>query len=339
MPHLLACPTSSVFITTATFRNIVWHDGFRGLYRGLGATILGYLPTWAIYFAVYDGIKTHFGEAPLGLDTPVAKSERLYPAPSAKGYQPIVREHPWSLHILSAMIAGATSTICTNPLWVIKTRFMVRVFSSSLMPRRLHHGGQTQSRSETRYRHTLDAAITIYRSEGIRAFYRGLLPSLLGITHVAVQFPLYEKLKIVARALRPSHPMCYENITKTLTESHSPDRPLPAHTILFCSAVAKMTASIATYPHEVVRTRLQTQRRLLLQSGAPRKRSGIVRTTTKILHFEGWRGLYKGLSVNLIRTVPNSAVTMLTCVLAAPFQRSIQRSNYCGTAASTDTKY
>jgi hypothetical protein len=27
------------------------------------------------------------------------------------------------------MIAGATSTICTNPLWVIKTRFMVRVFS------------------------------------------------------------------------------------------------------------------------------------------------------------------------------------------------------------------
>ena len=90
---------------------------------------------------------------------------------------------------------------------------------------------------------------------------------------------------------------------------------MPAHTILFCSAVAKMTASVATYPHEVVRTRLQTQRRLLLPSGAPRKRSGIVRTTRKIIHFEGWRGLYKGLSVNLLRTVPNSAVTMLSCVL------------------------
>ena len=98
-------------------------------------------------------------------------------------------------------------------------------------------------------------------------------------------------------------------------ERHSHDRPVPAHTILFCSAVAKMTASVATYPHEVVRTRLQTQRRLLLPSGAPRKRSGIVRTTRKIIHFEGWRGLYKGLSVNLLRTVPNSAVTMLSCVL------------------------
>ena len=79
-----------------------------------------------------------------------------------------------------------------------------------------------------------------------------------------------------------------------------------------------MTASVATYPHEVVRTRLQTQRRLLLSSGAPRKRSGIINTTRKIIHFEGWRGLYKGLSVNLIRTVPNSAVTMLTCVSVLP---------------------
>jgi solute carrier family 25 folate transporter 32 len=76
-----------------------------------------------------------------------------------------------------------------------------------------------------------------------------------------------------------------------------------------------MTASVATYPHEVVRTRLQAQRRLLLPTGGPpRKRSGIVRTTRKIIHFEGWRGLYRGLSVNLFRTVPNSAVTMLTCV-------------------------
>lgn len=86
--------------------------------------MLGYLPTWAIYFAVYDSIKSAFGEPPMG--TP---RERLYPAAQVKGYQPVMREHPWSLHILSAMVAGGTSTLCTNPLWVIKTRFMVRVFN------------------------------------------------------------------------------------------------------------------------------------------------------------------------------------------------------------------
>lgn len=100
-------------------------NGIRGLYRGLGPTLLGYLPTWAIYFTVYDGIKDYFGE-PRESD----ERERLYPAPHAKGYQPVMREHPWSLHLLSAMTAGAASTMCTNPLWVIKTRFQVSYTSS-----------------------------------------------------------------------------------------------------------------------------------------------------------------------------------------------------------------
>ncbi|RDB22317.1 Mitochondrial substrate carrier family protein W [Hypsizygus marmoreus] len=262
----------------ATIKTILHDSGFRGLYRGLGPTILGYLPTWAIYFAVYDGIKTFFGEPPMGGSS--GARERLYPAAQVKGYQPVVREHPWGLHILSAMTAGAASTICTNPLWVIKTRFM------------------TQTRDEVRYRHTLDAALTIYRTEGPRAFYRGLVPSLLGIAHVAVQFPLYEQLKRLAQG--------------------DSDVPLTPDTILLCSAISKMTASIATYPHEVVRTRLQTQRRPLaddLSSDGMVKqhvRGGIIYTTRKLVRKEGWTGLYRGLSINLIRTVPNSAVTMLT---------------------------
>jgi len=105
-----------------TVKTIIKHDGLRGMYRGLGPTILGYLPTWAIYFAVYNGIKIHFGDAPLGGERP---RDRIYPAAQVKGYQPIMREHPWGLHMGSAMAAGAVSTICTNPLWVIKTRFMV----------------------------------------------------------------------------------------------------------------------------------------------------------------------------------------------------------------------
>jgi solute carrier family 25 folate transporter 32 len=91
-----------------------------------------------------------------------------------------------------------------------------------------------------------------------------------------------------------------------------------------------MTASIATYPHEVVRTRLQTQRRPLADDMSSdgmvkrHSRRGVVYTAKKIVIKEGWSGLYKGLSVNLIRTVPNSAVTMLTYVprpfCSGPFQ-------------------
>lgn len=261
-----------------TVKTILRDNGIRGLYRGLGPTILGYLPTWAIYFTVYDGIKGVFGEPPMG--STVNQKNRLYPAAQVKGYQPLTREHPWGLHIMSAMIAGAASSICTNPLWVIKTRFM------------------TQTREEVRYRHTVDAALTIYRTEGMRAFYRGLLPSLLGIAHVAVQFPLYEQLKLWAQ--------------------NGSNGPLPNSTILLCSAISKMTASLATYPHEVVRTRLQTQRLPVAEDmssdGMIRSHPGrgVVYTTKKLVRKEGWTGLYKGLSVNLLRTVPNSAVTMLT---------------------------
>ena len=133
--------------STDTIKSVWRYSGFKGFYRGLGPTILGYLPTWAIYFAVYDGIKTTFGEVPLGVQAPPppapsklgspvvrvddrGKERVLYPAAQPKGYQPVVREHPWGLHIMSAMIAGAASTTCTNPLWVIKTRFMVHFTST-----------------------------------------------------------------------------------------------------------------------------------------------------------------------------------------------------------------
>ena len=98
--------------------------------------------------------------------------------------------------------------------------------------------------------------------------------------------------------------------------------PLRSGTILLCSAMAKMTASVATYPHEVVRTRLQTLR---LPIAEDLSSDGMIKTHTKrsiiyivrkIIQKEGWTGLYKGLSVNLFRTVPNSAVTLLTCVIS-----------------------
>lgn len=40
---------------------MIWReDGLRGLYQGLGPMLLGYLPTWAVYLAVYDRSREYF---------------------------------------------------------------------------------------------------------------------------------------------------------------------------------------------------------------------------------------------------------------------------------------
>jgi solute carrier family 25 folate transporter 32 len=43
-----------------TARTIWRQDGLKGMYRGLGPMLLGYLPTWAVYMSVYDGSRDYY---------------------------------------------------------------------------------------------------------------------------------------------------------------------------------------------------------------------------------------------------------------------------------------
>lgn len=45
-----------------TGKMILREDGLRGLYQGLGPMLLGYLPTWAVYLAIYDRSREYFYE-------------------------------------------------------------------------------------------------------------------------------------------------------------------------------------------------------------------------------------------------------------------------------------
>lgn len=161
------------------------------------------------------------------------------------------------------------------------------------------------------YRSTIDAARKMYTSEGLSSFYSGLTPALLGLTHVAVQFPTYEFLKTTFTG-------------QGMGEIQEGEK---AHWtgILSASILSKILASSATYPHEVIRTRLQTQRRpiagenFLVDMAAPGakaqsgpKYKGVVMTFRTILYEEGWRAFYAGMGTNMMRAVPAATVTMLT---------------------------
>lgn len=116
--------------------------------------------------------------------------------------------------------------------------------------------------------------------------------SLFGLTHVAVQFPLYEYLKKRARQASPQH------------EETALD-------LLVASGLSKMCASLLTYPHEVVRSRMMDAR------CTPTLRN----TIGRIYQLEGFRGFYTGLHVSLIRVVPNCCITFMSYELLLRWSR------------------
>ncbi|CAK7562224.1 MAG: hypothetical protein SEPTF4163_000059 [Sporothrix epigloea] len=286
---------------------VIWRDeGIRGLYRGLGPIIMGYLPTWAVWFTVYNKSKTWL-------------HERYH-------IQNTVAVNFWS-----SVIAGASSTVATNPIWVIKTRLMSQMpkTAASVNGAGADGVGAVSARptlsTPWHYNSTLDAARKMYTTEGILSFYSGLTPALLGLTHVAVQFPAYEylKTKFTGRGM-----------------GESPGKgEAPAHWlgVLSATILSKVLASSLTYPHEVIRTRLQTQRRIASRKKAasggsggsaavetPRYR-GVVTTFRTVLREEGWRSFYAGMGTNMMRAVPAATVTMLTYEYV---MRSLQQTRH-----------
>ncbi|PKS07746.1 hypothetical protein jhhlp_006354 [Lomentospora prolificans] len=279
----------------------IWRsEGIRGMYRGLGPIVMGYLPTWAVWFTVYNKSKDYLTEH---------------------------YKYPFFVNMASSIIAGASSTIATNPIWVIKTRLMSQGVSHQkgvhydLFPK----SSSTPTSRPTlqvpwQYRSTLDAARKMYTSEGILSFYSGLTPALLGLTHVAVQFPVYEflKMKFTGQGMGSIEG---EKGEKTWSQVLG---------VLCATVLSKVLASSATYPHEVIRTRLQTQRRPvageaylqglnITPGGDPLplqkqelKYKGVIKTFRTILREEGWRAFYAGMGTNMMRAVPAAVVTMCT---------------------------
>ena len=202
---------------------------------------------------------------------------------------------------------------------MLKTRIMAQV-SANAPP---------EAQTPWRYKSTVDAARSMFRDEGIRVFYSGLAPALLGLSHVAIQFPLYEYFKERFTGLAMG-----ENTTESDNENHW-------FGILAATFLSKICATSATYPHEVLRTRLQTQQRTsgphhmhdeisfrgrLGGSHVPRmpggsssdgminlpRYKGMMQTIATIVREEGWRAFYSGLGTNMVRAVPAAMTTMLT---------------------------
>eukprot|EP01027_Heterolobosea_sp_BB2_P010754 GEZU01015745.1.p1 GENE.GEZU01015745.1~~GEZU01015745.1.p1 ORF type:complete len:263 (+),score=45.27 GEZU01015745.1:177-965(+) len=255
-------------------------EGVRGFYRGLEPTILGLIPNWAVYFVVYENAKKVIATV-------------NHDKESKQGYK-------ISTVLASSVVAGAVTQTITSPFWVVRTRF------------------QTQM-GENKYKNTFDAMRRIAKKEGVRALYRGLLPSFFGLTHVAVQFPLYETLK---------RDFMHSNERKVQAAGLTEDDPnynaavqLSIPQVLASSIISKICASVVAYPHEVLRTRLQDYGHSK-QLGSVAYTGGFFGMVKTIYREEGIRSFYKGLTPTLLRVTPAAAVTFCTYEIMLRFLKN-----------------
>eukprot|EP00026_Physarum_polycephalum_P021361 Phypoly_transcript_24566.p1 GENE.Phypoly_transcript_24566~~Phypoly_transcript_24566.p1 ORF type:complete len:174 (+),score=21.12 Phypoly_transcript_24566:41-523(+) len=128
-----------------------------------------------------------------------------------------------------------------------------------------------------------------YRSGGVKAFYRGITASVLGvIPYAGIDLAIYETLKTAYTDYQ-------------IKKGGDPQaKPTPSVLVpLACGTISSTIAQFASYPLALVRTRLQAQ-------GLPNseKYSGMTDAFTKTIKKEGFVGLYKGMGPNLLKVVP-----------------------------------
>lgn len=227
------------------FRSIYRDKGFiHGLYQGVTPNVLGNGLSWGLYLFLYNTIDIlHKDE--FQRKTLTFKDRLTY-----------------------STIAGLITVPITNPIWVVKTRMCLQY---------------SNNQTTIHYKNMFDCIKKIYQYEGIKAFYKGLLPGLFGTIHGTIQFVSYEQMKDFY-----------------IKKFHRTD--FSTSIILTFSALSKLIAASTTYPYQVVRTRLQDQHQ---------KYNGVSDVIKKTYQREGIGGFYKGMVPALYRVVPACCITFV----------------------------
>ena len=147
-------------------RSIVANRGVIGLYQGLGASIITFVPSSAIWWSAYGAYQSLIWSGVDGYRG--VQHASMHDAMRSEG-------EILAVQVAAGVVTGCTTSFLTNPLDVVKTRVQVD-----------GNDGVTWRR----------AARSLYRREGVHGFFRGVLPrmasaSLWGTTMVNA----YELLK------------------------------------------------------------------------------------------------------------------------------------------------
>ncbi|KAJ0102635.1 hypothetical protein Patl1_06467 [Pistacia atlantica] len=179
-------------------------------------------------------------------------------------------------HLLAGGVAGALSKTCTAPLARLTILFQVQGMHSD--------GAALRKASIWR------EASRIVNEEGFRAFWKGNLVTIAHrLPYSSVNFYAYEQ---------------YKKLLQVIPGLQSRGENMGADACLHFlgGGLAGITAASATYPLDLVRTRLAAQTNVIYYRG-------IWHALQTICREEGVLGLYKGLGATLLGVGPSIAIS------------------------------
>jgi solute carrier family 25 (mitochondrial carrier protein), member 16 len=277
-------------------KDIYRQDGGVGLYRGHSATLLRIFPYAGIKFLAYEQIRDVI-------------------IPSQKYETPMRR-------LVSGSLAGVTSVFFTYPLEVVRVRLAFETkregrSSLSSICRQIYNEQPVHPAATARLPNapeplaaaaegTAAAVQQVVPRTGIVNFYRGFLPTVLGmLPYAGMSFLTHDTVSDMMR-----HPSVSRHTTMPKTkQQRRGDKPAPLSwwAELAAGGISGIVSQTASYPLEVIRRRMQV-------GGAvgDGRRLRLGETAAMIFRERGIRGFFVGLTIGYVKVLPMSAVAFYT---------------------------
>ncbi|XP_057781179.1 peroxisomal nicotinamide adenine dinucleotide carrier-like [Salvia miltiorrhiza] len=276
---------------------LIRSEGIGGLYSGLKPSLLGTAASQGIYYSFYQAFKNKAVAVALA-------NKRKGRGDGTPGML------SW---LIVAALAGSLNVLLTNPIWVLVTRMQTytqaerkiveakkeallkeaseNVLSRSSLATQL---AQLDSIKPRPYG-TFQAACEVYNESGIAGFWKGIIPTLIMVCNPSIQFMIYESLLKRLRSKRSAKKQGSTNIK--------------AVEIFVVGAIAKLGATVCTYPLLVVKSRLQAKQEI--GGNISLRYSGTIDAISKMIHYEGVSSFYKGMSTKIVQSVFAASVLFM----------------------------
>ncbi|KAJ9166593.1 hypothetical protein P3X46_021319 [Hevea brasiliensis] len=153
------------------FHHMIRTEGFFSLYKGLVPSIISMAPSGAVFYGVYDILKSAYLHSPEGRKRIESQLGQELNALDQLELGPIRT-------LLYGAVAGACAEAATYPFEVVRRQLQLQVRSTKMS--------------------ALATCVKIVEQGGIPALYSGLIPSLLQVLpSAAISYFVYEFMKIV----------------------------------------------------------------------------------------------------------------------------------------------